>query len=474
MKETNSKVVKAGLGYTIGNYLLKGLSFFTIPIFARLMTTVDYGLYNTYASYDGILFVIIGLALHSSFKNAKYKFKAEFNKYISSCMLLSICSLVVWLIAGNVLYFFYCDFIDFKRVIINVLIFNSFGNAVIQYYNVYMGINYRYQNFLKIATFNALASLVLSICLIFTIFREKRYLGRILGTAIPVFIITFYIATYFFKKEKPNFDKRYWKYAIKYSLPIIPHGLSQVILSQFDRIMITHMVGAAASGIYSFGYNIYTLIAVTATSVDNVWGPWFYEKMNCGDTNAIKKQGSKYAFGMLLFSVSVMLVAPEIILILGTLEYADATYVVIPIVAGGFFSFLYTLPVQIEYYYEKTKGIAIATTIAALINIVLNWIFINLLGYIAAAYTTLVTYLLYFIFHYFISIKIAKKSIYESKHIILISISIIVSAVIALMLVDYLWIRWFLAGLVVDIFLFWLNKELNLSQKIRAKIKERI
>ena len=47
----NSKVVKAGAGYIVGNYMLKGLSFLTIPIFSRLMSTSDYGLYNMFLAF---------------------------------------------------------------------------------------------------------------------------------------------------------------------------------------------------------------------------------------------------------------------------------------------------------------------------------------------------------------------------------------------------------------------------------------
>ena len=43
MSEEN-KVIKAGIGYTIGNYLLKGLSFLTVPLFSRLLDTSDYGI----------------------------------------------------------------------------------------------------------------------------------------------------------------------------------------------------------------------------------------------------------------------------------------------------------------------------------------------------------------------------------------------------------------------------------------------
>ena len=50
----NSKAVKAGIGYTIGNYLIKGLSFLTIPIFTRLLSTEDYGIVNIFGAYENI------------------------------------------------------------------------------------------------------------------------------------------------------------------------------------------------------------------------------------------------------------------------------------------------------------------------------------------------------------------------------------------------------------------------------------
>ena len=38
----NRNIYEAGMGYMIGNYLLKGISFLTIPLFSRLMTISDY------------------------------------------------------------------------------------------------------------------------------------------------------------------------------------------------------------------------------------------------------------------------------------------------------------------------------------------------------------------------------------------------------------------------------------------------
>ena len=41
-KIKTNKVLQAGMGYTIGNYLLKGINLITLPIFARLMNKTDY------------------------------------------------------------------------------------------------------------------------------------------------------------------------------------------------------------------------------------------------------------------------------------------------------------------------------------------------------------------------------------------------------------------------------------------------
>ena len=80
-----------------------------------------------------------------------------------------------------------------------------------------------------------------------------------------------------------------------------------------------------------------------------------------------------------------------------------------PLVFGIFLLFLYTIPAGVEYYFKKTKYIALFTLFAAIINLVTNYIFIHSFGYRAAAYTTLFCYLIMFFGHYFASVIILKK-----------------------------------------------------------------
>ena len=469
MGKDENKVIKAGIGYTVGNYLLKGLSFLTVPIFSRLLSTADYGIFNTYLAYQCIIFLLLGMALHASLKNAKYAYGEDFSKYNSCCILMAVLSLVVWLVICNLIYPVYGETLGFSRIVVNMLLLDSFGTALIQFFNVYVGLDYRYISFLKISAFNALANLGFSVFFICTIFKNDRATGRILGNAIPVIIIAVVIIWYFWRKERPRLNGEYAKYALTYSLPLVPHGLSQVLLSQFDRVMIKHMIGDAKAGIYSFAYTIFSIINVTSTSLENVWGPWFYEKMEQKDYAAIRKTGSKYAFGMLMFSAMVMLGAPELVMLLSGREYWDAKYSVIPIVMGGYFMFLCTLPSYVEYYYAKTKYIAVGTGLAALINVVLNVICINRYGYIAAAYTTLVTYLLYFVFHYVIAWRIHKGCLYDTRRLILYALLSLVAGAVALLCMKQWLLRWGMLVVLGIFFVVWSEREFGIIGKIKAK-----
>ena len=466
------KVIKAGVGYIISNYLLKGLSFFTIPIFARLMSTADYGMFNTYAAYDSVLCIIVGMTLHSCFKNAKYKYNDKFEEFISTCILMALVSLGTWMILINTIYPLMSDILKMSRFVVNILLLNCIGNAFIMFYNSYVELQYEYKAFLKLALTNALSSVALSIFLILTVCHRNAALGRILGTALPVIAIGIYIICFFWKKQKPAKKSEYCKFALRFSGPTIPHGLSQVVLSQFDRIMITNMCGAAQSGLYSFGYNIYSLMLVTANSLDGVWGPWLFERLHKNDVKTVKTIASRYAFGIFVFSVIVMLSAPELIWLLGTEEYREVIYVVIPIVLGGFFSFLYTIPVQVEYYYEKTNYIAMCSCGAAVLNIILNWVFISRYGYIAAAYTTLVTYLIYFVFHYLIVKKIVKQPLFRDRDFIIIIILALCAGFIAIALIHQVFVRWGLIIAVIICYLSWAQKEYGILTKVKILVRK--
>ena len=103
--------------------------------------------------------------------------------------------------------------------------------------------------------------------------------------------------------------------------------------------------------------------------------------------------------------------APEAVKIFAPSEYYDAIWVIPPIAMSVYFIFSYTFFAVFEFYYEKTKLIAAATSAGAVLNIILNYVFINVFGYYAAGYTTLVCYMVYAAFHMYFMRKICREQL---------------------------------------------------------------
>ena len=101
-----------------------------------------------------------------------------------------------------------------------------------------------------------------------------------------------------------------------------------------------------------------------------------------------------------------------------------------------------SLPVHVEYFYKKTKFIAVGTSLAAGINIALNYIFIRKYGYTASAWTTLVSYILLFVFHWIIAKRINKNPMFPVKMIVVSIGSLIVYSGWILCVLNYRYIRW--------------------------------
>ena len=110
--------------------------------------------------------------------------------------------------------------------------------------------------------------------------------------------------------------------------------------------------------------------------------------------------------------------SPEIVVLFAGSEYWSGIDLIIPLTVSNYFVFLYMLPVGIEYYHKKTKFISLGTVCATIANLVLNFIFIKLFGFKAAAYTTLISYILLFVFHWIMASKYELSELYDIKHII--------------------------------------------------------
>lgn len=463
------ELIKAGAIYTIANVLLKGISFFTIPIFIRLLTPEEFGRFNVFISFEAVIYMFCGLTLHASIKNAFYDKREDYEGYVKNCVYVDLIVSLFIAIAFNIICLFASEQIDMSFAEINLLVVSGLCSAIISLYGSKLVMEYKAGDYAFMSFLSIVTGIIISLFLIYTFFDFDHYLGRIVGLVIGHLIAALYALYKIFETGLSPIVKEYWKYGAKISLPIIPHGLSQVILSFSNRILIKYFYNAALAGVFSFTYTVSMVPQVLFQSVSSVWEPWFFERMNSNDIKQIMQKSTMFCLLISLVFIMMSCVTPEIIIFLATDDYLDAIDISIVVLMGCYFATLYYIPCEVEYFFKKTKHIAISTCICALINIGLNLFLMQFFSYKVAAYVTLFAYFLYFVFHMFMSYYICKKWIFELEKIIIIIICSILLMTAILVFKDYIIVRWVIFTIFAISILIKKEMIINIVKEVRLR-----
>lgn len=447
-----SGALMAGLWYLISNFLLKGLSFITTPLFTRMLSTNDFGITSTYNSYVGMFMVISTLDLYSCVQISKQDFSEENNKFVSSVLFLSSSAVAGTYVVVNGICLLWGNIFRIPEVLIDVMFLNIMFSNAFNIMQTHHRADFKYKQVTILSILSSVCSTLLSLLFVYHM-QSDRYLGRAAGELISIMIIGLYAMIYVMYKGRCCYKKQYWRYALKVSVPLIPHHLSGNILSYFDQIMINRYCGATDVAFYSLAYNCGLILQVLWSSLNGAWSPWFFDRMKENNIVSIKKYVRPYLLGFSILVLGVIACTPEIIFVLGPKEYRQSIWVVPPVAIGVFFQFVYSLYVNIEFYYKKTTRIATGTMLSALINVVLNVLLIPVVGYIAAAYTTLAGYFFLFLFHYNISKKLEKRDIYDKRYIIGTVLFTVLAGCIFAILYKFSMIRYLIAILLIAILL---------------------
>lgn len=439
--------VKAAIWFLICSILQKGISVLTTPVFTRLFTTEEYGKYSLYCSWSDILCIFITLNLsYGVYTQGLIKFENEKNIFTSALqgltLFLSLVSFVIYLIGRK----FFNSLFNLSTILMVCMFLSLWLNAVFGFWASEQQVNYRYKKLIMITFLVTILKPFLAIILILYLKTNKVEIRILSFTAIEIIFYSFLFISQI-KKEKNIFNFKFWKYGLKYNVPLVPHYLSQTILHSSDRIMINRYCDTSSTGIYSLAYSLAMIMTIVNSSIINVLAPWIYR--NIKEKNYKKIGENSYPVLIIIALVNLILVSlsPEIIYIFAPSSYYEAIWLIPPLAMSVYFMFLYNLFSSFAFYFEKTKMIMYGSIFGAILNIILNIFFIPKYGYMVAAYTTLFCYIIYAIGHYFFMRIINKKYmdnivIFDKKIILTITFIFIILGFVLMLLYQKIIIRY--------------------------------
>lgn len=461
---------RSAVVYTAATVFSRGLAIITVPIFTRLMSTDQIGVVNLYNTWHGLISIVVNLSLTSGgFAVAMKEYEGRRDEYVSSVqtltLLVALLIVLVYVVAPS----FWNGLLGLPTSLMVVMMFGFLLEPARDFWMAKQRYEYKYKLPGAVSILSALFASLLSI---FVVMRmkdagaENLAEGRLIANYVILLSVAAVIWVYNFLKGKTYIDKNFWKFSLQLSIPLIGYQFAAQILNMSDRIMIDKMVSTSAVGIYGTLYSVSSISLLVWNAINASFVPYLFQNIEKKD-HKIKK----ISFGLLeayaAIAVVLTFLAPEIVRILATEEYFEAIYIMPPISAGIFFTSVAHMYSNILVYYKKTKYVMYGAIIAAILNIILNAIFIPIYGYMAAAYTTLFGYIVMALCEALWAIKLHKNEtatnerVYDDRKILILSMVTTVLALTGLIWYQNNVLRYIVTAVGIVISVFFVRKMLK-------------
>ena len=226
---------------------------------------------------------------------------------------------------------------------------------------------------------------------------------------------------------KKGLDKRISVPMLKYCIPLIPTVVLWWIINVSDQYMVIFFKGVAESGIYNAAYKIPNFVIIFSTIFIDAWQLSAVDEYNSRGNSKFFSDvfnvysGSLFVVGAFLITLSKFITS----VYLGKEYYESWQYEPILVIATTF-SCLVNFYASIYMAKKKSVLSMLTAGVGAIINIVLNLVFIPKFGAYGAAIATAVSFVVVFIIRakntkQFVNIRIDHSSFLPSAILMLAS-----------------------------------------------------
>lgn len=428
-------LLKGSALYIGGDLATKLLAFVLIPLYTRYLTPADYGIIEVVKAFGNGLTILCVLGLNA----ALTRFYFDHDHAEARARFLGTTAIA--LIANAFLVVFVLDrigqgwfdglfsdipFDPYIRLAIWTVLLTSLSTITLVLYRVREEPG-------KYVGFQLVQSILgFGLIIYFVAVRQGGALGKLQGelfAAIAVGALGAYLV-------RPHvqlcWSWREVKQSLKFGAPLVPHLIFWWVIDLSDRMFLQYYATLQEVGIYSLGYNIASVMVVVIAGLNNAWAPYFFSISASPGAKEIIATLLTYGLCALLFiGLMLALFARELVVLIATPEYYDAS-LVIPIIMIAFvFTGLATILSNLIFYGMTSHHMPLVTGVAAIVNIGMNVLFIPKFGMMGAAYATVIAMTVYAALVFVMSQKVYRID-YERAKITYMSVAFMVCLALGL------------------------------------------
>ncbi len=469
METHNNKtleLIKNTIIIFLGKFCTQFISLILLILYTFYLSTEEYGTIDLIQTYILLLVPIISMRLDSMFfrflvnerKNEERK-----KKVISNGCFLTILLLIIF----SIIYAIICQYINIpynKYIYFNILVVVISNNLMQLLRGIGDNIGYAISCII-VGVINIIGTLILFIGL------KMRGEAILLATIISNFMCSIFIIFRgkIYKYINGNIDKKEMLKMLKYTLPMIPDGLSWWIVNVSDRMMIKFFINASANGIYAVASKFSNILSSIFSIINLSWQESASININSPDRDEFF---SKIFNNIMKITISVCIEIMASMFIIFKFfidnSYENAYQYITILLVANIINALTILQGGVLVAKMDTKSSAISTMFGALVNIILNYLFISKFKLYMAAISTLISYVVIAIIRQ-INIRKYVKIKYNLKMYFKLFSLLIFTIIIYYVKIVYVQILYLLF---ITLYLVWINKEyiMQILKKVFSKL----
>lgn len=398
--------------FGIGPLVGMGISMLTVPITTRLVSPEEFGKSSLFTLVQSIFSVITLFGLDQAFVRFYNDKTIDAKKLLSHCLILPF-GLCVIFILGIILFGRELSFYLFgqnETLIMGLLCFNLPALVVVQFSMLIIRMEMRGRTY---SALNVTTQIInFSVLLLFLNFYEKTFRSIVFATvasSLCSMCLSIFFTRDSWKLKNNKVDGNLIKQLLLFGMPLIPATMLSWVLNSFDKLALRTWSSFEELGLYAAAFKIVGLLSIIQGIFTTAWVPvaykWHEEKVDSKKFEQVST--SILAVMSIIFSL-IVIFRDVIMLFLGS-EYRNTTTIFILLL---FVPLLFTVSETTSLgiaFAKKTIYNVYVSLLAVIVNVIGNYLLIPTYGAIGAAFSTCISYMIYFYVRTFFSRKLWYK-----------------------------------------------------------------
>ena len=395
--------------FLLSNSVNAGISFLTVIYLARLLDTASFGRIALYTTISLIAAPLISLSLEGSLAINKFKMnELELGRHIGSCLAIIFAITFVAILVQFPLQDLISDQLSISGSLIGIALLTATAQAVINIKLSLFTVKGEATKYAMLQVSSAVAASGLTFALLAwtTLGWEARPIALLVSSLVVATLVLSLLKKTDHVEFRPNWVDS--KLGLRFGLPLVPHSFGALFFTSFDKILVNHLLGVQAVGIYQFGGQIGSIALLLTDAINKAFAPWLYAHLQNRDPNNDKrlvKVTYIYFLSALAVGVIIFLLPFNIASMIGGSAYLAADRLVPVFIAGHCFGGMYFMVVNYLFFAGKTIHIAAATIAAGSLSLLIAFYMTLHFGLVGAAMAFLAGKAIHFMIVWHMSMK---------------------------------------------------------------------